>query len=209
MKNQPLPILRRRASLLSLSAAFAAFALLTGCGATPISAAQDTVPAPAAPVTPKVGDIAPDFELLGLKDEKIKLSTLTDQGPVVLMMLRGFPGYQCPLCTAQVGQFLGKAFELKKAGARVLMVYPGPSDGLKAHAAEFVRGKDMPDNFYIALDPDYLFTKQYNLRWEADGETAYPSTFVLDTKRTLLFAKVSHSHGDRAKIGEVLAALPR
>jgi peroxiredoxin len=160
-----------------------------------------------AATPPRVGEVAPDFELDELKGERVKLSALAAQGPVVLVMLRGFPGYQCPLCTAQVGQLLGKAEEFKKANARVLMVYPGPAAGLKDHADEFVRGKDMPANFYLALDPDYRFTNLYGLRWEAKGETAYPSTFVLDGERKVLYAKVSHSHGDRAKVEDVLEAL--
>ena len=209
MKNHPLRFtLRRFSSLLALTATLSAMSLLascsmaqTGAGQAPVAAADE----PAQP--PRVGETAPDFELEGLKGNKIKLSTLAKQGPVVLMMLRGFPGYQCPICTAQVGQFLNKAKELEKAGARVLMVYPGPSDGLKAHADEFVRGKDMPLNFYLAIDPDFSFTNQYGLRWDAQGETAYPATFVLDTERSVLFSKVSRTHGDRSSVDEVLAAL--
>lgn len=65
--------------------------------------------------TGKVGSEAPDFELAALGGEKVKLSKLTESGPVVL---RGYPGYQCPLCTRQVGELIGKADEFKKAGCR-------------------------------------------------------------------------------------------
>lgn len=158
---------------------------------------------------PSVGQIAPDFELDELGGGQIKLSTLAEQGPVVLVMLRGFPGYQCPLCTAQVGELIAQVEAFSQSNARVLMVYPGPAEGLKEHAAEFVRGKDMPNRFYLALDPDYSFTNLYGLRWDAENETSYPSTFVLDTQRKVLFAKVSKEHGDRAKVEDVLAALPK
>jgi peroxiredoxin Q/BCP len=158
---------------------------------------------------PVVGDIAPDFELDELGGKQVKLSTLAKAGPVVLVMLRGFPGYQCPICTAQVGQLIGKSEAFKKANARVLLVYPGPAAGLKEHAGEFVRGKDMPANFYLALDPDFSFTNLYGLRWVAENETSYPSTFVLDPQRKVLFAKVSKEHGDRAKVEDVLAALAK
>ncbi len=156
-----------------------------------------------------MGETAPDFELKNLKSENIKLSVLSDKGPVILVALRGFPGYQCPICTVQVGQLIAKAEQFAKANARVLLVYPGPSEGLKARADEFVRGKDIPANFHLVLDPDFKFTNRYGLRWKAAGETAYPSTFVLDTRRKVLFAKVSRSHGDRAKVDDVLAALPK
>lgn len=206
-KNQP-----RRLLL-----AAAATALLTGCtGATngdadttkasPKPAAQETA---VASKKPAVSDIAPDFELDAINGQKIKLSEMTDKGPVVLIMLRGFPGYQCPICTVQVGQLMGKAKEFAHAKANVLLVYPGPAQGLKAHAAEFVQGKDIPQNFHLLLDPDFSFTNLYGLRWNAKNETSYPSTFVLDKTRKVLFAKISHEHGDRAKVEDVLAALPK
>ncbi len=107
----------------------------------------------------------------------------------------------------EVAEFRGNGDEFKKAGARVLFVYPGPADGLKAKATEFVKGKDYPAHFTILLDPDYTFTTAYRLRWDAKNETAYPSTFVIYGKRKVTFAKVSTAHGDRAKAQEVLENL--
>lgn len=160
-----------------------------------------------APVPPKVGETASDFELKDLKDSPVKLSTLAKKLPVVLVMLRGFPGYQCPFCTAQVGSLVGRADEFAAANAHVLLVYPGPSAQLKEHADEFVNGNALPANFSFVLDPEYAFTKQYGLRWDKTGETSYPATFVVNTDMSVLFSKVSHSHGDRATADEILAAL--
>ena len=125
------------------------------------------------------------------------------------MVLRGYPGYQCPICSKQVGEFVGKADQLKKAGARVVFVYPGPADKLKEHAAEFTKGKekDYPAEFTLVLDPDYTFTNAYNLRWDAKNETAYPATFVIDGDRKVTFATVSKTHAGRAKADDVLKAL--
>ena len=57
------------------------------------------------------------------------------------------------------------------------------------------------------LDPDYTFTNAYGLRWNAENETACPATFVIDTNRKVVFAKVSKTHGDRAEVADVLDAL--
>jgi peroxiredoxin len=159
--------------------------------------------------TPKVGDTAPDFELETLDGARLKLSALSQQGPVVLVVLRGYPGYQCPVCTAQVGDLLGKSRQFQAARSRVVLVYPGPSEELKNRAAEFVRGKSLPENFDLVLDPDFAFTASYGLRWDAPNETAYPSTFVLDENRVVRFAKISRSHGGRAKASEVIDALSK
>lgn len=62
-----------------------------------------------------------------LKGEKTaKLSELTKTGPVVLVVLRGYPGYQCPICTRQVADLRRNADEFAKLGAKVVLVYPGP-----------------------------------------------------------------------------------
>ncbi len=164
-----------------------------------------TTYAQAAP--PAVGDKAPDFALNDLKDHPVTLASQLKKGPVVLVLLRGFPGYQCPFCTRQVATLLGKAKEFENAKAQVVLVYPGPSEALKQHADEFLHDKTLHANFQFVLDPDYAFTTRYDLRWDAPHETSYPSTFVLDKQGKVRFVKISHSHGDRANVDEILKAL--
>jgi len=156
---------------------------------------------------PAVGDTAPNFTLNTLEDKPVELKQLTSKRPVVLVVLRGWPGYQCPLCTRQVNDFVSHAPELDTAGAQVLMVYPGPAADLKAHAQEFLQNKNWPGNFQFVIDPDYSFTKSYGLRWEAKNETAYPSTFILDKENKVRFAHVSRQHGDRVGSTAAIKAL--
>jgi peroxiredoxin len=164
-------------------------------------------PAAWAQDPPEVDSIAPDFSLNTLAGDEVTLSKLTAQGPVVLVVLRGFPGYQCPICTAQVGSLVGRADDLARADARVLLVYPGPAEGLQAHAEEFLAKTRLPENFTFLLDPDYAFTDAYHLRWDAPRETAYPSTFVLDRDRKVLSSRISRTHGGRSSVDEILRAL--
>ncbi len=158
-------------------------------------------------VPPEKGQKAPDFELQTLTGDRLRLSSATAESPVVLVVLRGFPGYQCPLCNRQVKEFVGKANEFSAAGARVVMVYPGPGETLKDKANEFAADKAMPANFTMVLDPDYKFTNQYGLRWDAPQETAYPSTFILDKDGKVVWSKISKTHGGRSSAAEVLAEL--
>jgi hypothetical protein len=58
-----------------------------------------------------------------------------------------------------------------------------------------------------SLIPDYKMTNLYGLRWDAPHETAYPSTFILDASGTIIFEKISHSHGDRTSADDILAQL--
>lgn len=52
---------------------------------------------------PKVGDKALEFTLRRLEDKDVKLGELTAKEQAVLVVLRGWSGYQCPLCTSRCG----------------------------------------------------------------------------------------------------------
>ncbi len=161
----------------------------------------------AAATPPEVGNTAPNFTLNTLDAKPVELKRLTAEQPVVLVVLRGWPGYQCPICTRQVQDFIRKKDDFIARGAQVLMVYPGPADKLKEHAQEFLQDKQWPAEFLFVIDPDYSFTKAYGVRWEAGRETAYPSTFIIDTERQVRFAKVSKTHGGRVSADDALKAL--
>jgi peroxiredoxin len=162
-----------------------------------------------AAAPPKVGDKAPDFALKTLDNQTVHLSDLSAGSRVVLIVLRGWPGYQCPICTRQVQDYISSSSGFAETKARVIMVYPGPADNLEAHAKEFLENKQWPKEFLYVTDPDYMMVNAYGLRWDAPQETAYPSTFVLDPQGNVLSAKISRSHGDRTKASDILEELKR
>lgn len=156
---------------------------------------------------PKVGERVSDFELPALLGGTVKLSEVAKQGPTAVIVLRGFPGYQCPLCRRQVQAFVKEAGGFDDAGARVLFIYPGEVNDLAAKAQEFLGTEPLPEGFHLLLDPGYSFTNAWNLRWDAPQETAYPATFVIDKDLTVRMAKVSASHGGRSAPADVLRGL--
>ncbi|HXT40119.1 MAG TPA: peroxiredoxin-like family protein [Candidatus Angelobacter sp.] len=156
---------------------------------------------------PKTGDKAPDFALRTLDDQPVQLSALTTKGAVALLVLRGWPGYQCPLCERQVQDLVKNAAKIRERNIRMLFVYPGPADQLKAHAGEFLQNKDWPKDFLFVIDPDFVFTVSYGLRWDAPNETAYPSTFIIGSDNTVRFARVSKEHGGRVSASDLLKQL--
>jgi peroxiredoxin len=160
-----------------------------------------------ATMSPMEGHKAPDFALTSIDGATVRLSAEVARGPVVLVVLRGWPGYQCPFCTRQFGDYLAHAGEIASTGAQVLFVYPGPADGLKDHAADFTKSMPLPAHYRLLLDPDYTFTNTYGLRWNAPQETAYPSTYVLRKGGVIVLARTSHEHGARVPAADVLSAL--
>jgi peroxiredoxin len=108
----------------------------------------------------------------------------------------------------QVHDFVEHSADLAAEKANVLLVYPGPPADLDQHAKEFLtKQADLPPNIRLVIDPDYKMTNLYGLRWDAPHETAYPSTFILDKHGTILFERVSHTHGDRTSAEDVLGRL--
>jgi thioredoxin-dependent peroxiredoxin len=155
--------------------------------------------------TPAVGAKAPDFTLSTPTGKAITLSTEQGGHPLVLVILRGFPGYQCPYCVRQVHDFVDHASDFNAKNMRVLLVYPGPPGHLDQHAKKFLEKQaELPSNVVLVTDPDYKVTNLYGLRWHAPFETAYPSTFILDSKGTVVFEKISHKHGDRLSAQDAL-----
>ena len=155
--------------------------------------------------TPAVGAKAPDFTLSTPTGKTVTLSAEQSGHFFVLVILRGFPGYQCPYCVKQVHDFVDRASDFKAKNTRVLLVYPGPPADLDQHAKEFLEKQaELPSNVVLVTDPDYKVTNLYGLRWNAPQETAYPSTFILDKKGMVVFEKISHSHGDRLSAQDAL-----
>lgn len=154
-----------------------------------------------------VGQKAPDLTLRNLEGKEISLSKIWKDSPLVLIVLRGFPGYQCPACQAQVGQFKRDAADLEKKGCRVVFVYPGVKASLEQRAKEFAGEEKLPAIFSFAIDPDYALTNAYGIRWDAPNETAYPSTFVINSKGVVTWSRISRTHGGRVSVKEVLTAL--
>jgi thioredoxin-dependent peroxiredoxin len=159
--------------------------------------------------TPAVGAKAPDFTLSTPTGKAVRMSSEQRGERLVLVVLRGYPGYQCPYCVRQVHDFVDHASDFAAKNTRVLLVYPGPPADLDQHAREFLEKQaDLPADIVLVADPDYKVTNLYGLRWDAPHETAYPSTFVLDKKGFVVFEKVSRSHGDRLSAQDALDHLP-
>ena len=169
--------------------------VVAGCG---LAAAQ----------TPPVGAKAPDFILQTPAGNSVDFARERARGTTVLVLLRGFPGYQCPYCVKQVHDFVEHGADFAAIRVNVVLVYPGPPADLDQHAKEFLaKQADLPANIKLLVDPDYKMTNLYGLRWDEPHETAYPSTFILDRNGKIIFEKISHSHGDRTSADDILSQL--
>lgn len=151
-----------------------AICLITSVG---VVSGQNTAPSNQESTVPALGDKARDFTLNDLQGRPVGLFELTGKSKVVLIVLRGFPGYQCPICSSQVGSLISKATELSDAGAQVVFVYPGPPDKLNDRAGEFLKGKKLPDNFLLVVDRRLITSQASALHNRPAGISDLPRSF--------------------------------
>jgi peroxiredoxin len=162
----------------------------------------------AEPKSVAVGEIAPDFNLPVVgEDEFITLKDANKDGPIVVVILRGYPGYQCPLCSEQVGSLANRAATLAKLTKRVILVYPGEASMLDKHAEQFMSARTLPEPLLLVRDPDFKAVEAYGVRWKAPRETAYPAAFVIDKNGRVRWSKISESHAGRATTDEIVREL--
>lgn len=156
------------------------------------------------------GEPAKDFRLQAIAGQhsgEVQFSQVNASGPVVIVLLRGYPGSQCPACTAQVADLVKYADQFAAKQAQVLLIYPGAKSRLDQRAGEFLQGTQLPKPLTFLLDPDLEFTKAYSLRWDAPNETSYPSTIVVNKKGKIAFLKISDTHRGRSTAKEILDEL--
>jgi peroxiredoxin len=156
----------------------------------------------------EIGDRIIDFELpIVGSEEYLTLSEECKQGAVVVIVLRGYPGYQCPICSRQFGSLSNRAKALAKEAHRVILVYPGEAETIEKNAEQFLGSRRLPEPLVLVRDQGMEMVDQWGLRWNARKETAYPATYVFDRNARLRWKKVSKSKAGRSTVEEILKAL--
>ncbi|MER3396504.1 MAG: peroxiredoxin [Acidimicrobiia bacterium] len=144
------------------------------------------------------GDRAPDFETLTHTGEKIQLSEVWANSPVVLFF---YPKAFTPGCTAEACHFRDLRSEFEKVGARIFGVSTDNVDKQSEFASEHGL------SYTLLADPDGTVCKLYGVKRNL-LPIAKRTTFVIDKGGEIL--EVVHNefsmnvHADRAL--EVLAA---
>src|SRR5260370_39203463 len=98
------------------------FAFRAAVGVSTLCMAVVSAPAQ----SPEIGSKAPDFTLSTPTGVSVRLSQDTAKGKTVLVVLRGFPGYQCPYCERQVHDFVEHASDFEAHECNILVLFPRP-----------------------------------------------------------------------------------
>lgn len=164
---------------------------------------------------------APDFIGTDFRGDRIQLSRLYADGPVVLVFYRGS---WCPYCNIHLQQIQAQLEDIKKFNATVVAVSVDKVD----KAAKGVDGNDL--DFYVISNPkgDILekyrltyvvpealnkkYLDEYNIDLEAasgrtDRMIAIPGTYVIDTTGNIAFAYADENYKMRTSPREIISEL--
>ncbi len=170
----------------------------------------------------QVGAKAPDLTLLDALNQPVRLSSLWQRGPLVLIFYRG--GW-CPYCNLELRAWQQHLEALKHMGAQLVAVspqtpdnslstaeknelaFPVLSDSALQAATGFGVAFEMPPaliELYSRVGND-LPVLNGNGRWVLP----VPATYVIDRDGRITYAHIEADYRARAEPGDVLAAVAR
>ena len=167
----------------------------------------------------KVGDRAPDFELLNAAGKKVKLSELTERGPVVLTWYRG--GW-CPYCNIALRGFHKSLPLLRAAGATLVALSPETPDNTlstkEKNQLDFEvlsdTGNKVAHAFGVAYKVPKVVMDQSRGRLDLSkhngndsGELPLGATYIIDRDGVIRYAFVDADYRKRAEPSDVIVAL--
>ena len=169
-----------------------------------------------------VGDLAPDFELVSDKGERISLAGHLQNGPVVLMFYRG---HWCLYCNAALAAYEGALDQIASYGASLLAISPQSS----AFAAQMRQQNAL--SFDLLVDAGGAVAEKFGLRFEAPPEhlealrtlgTAIedanddgganlpiPAAYLIAPDGHILWRHFDPDYRVRPEVEEIVAALER
>ena len=167
----------------------------------------------------KVGDKAPDFELPDASGNKVRLSNLLKQGPVVVTWYRG--GW-CPYCNIALRGFQKVLPEIKAEGASLVALSPETPENTGKTSEKDALGFEVLSDakcqaahaFGVAYKLPPILVDQFKGRldlakYNGDDSHELPlgATYVIDREGVIRYAFVDGDYRKRAEPSEVLAAL--
>jgi len=197
-----------------------ALALLTGSGSRmAIAGEKGKTAEKAAETALKQGDQAIDGELVDSNGDKVQLSKLWEQGPLVVVWYRG--GW-CPLCQRHLSAIQQVLPEIKAAGGRVVAISPEVPKKSEATA------KQNQLDYQVLSDQGNQLGHKYGVTFTLPTETAtkyqemfdlaayngddsmqlpVPAAYVISPQGEITYAFVNADYRERAKPDDLLQAI--
>ncbi len=169
----------------------------------------------------EVGQKAPDFEGQDQYGQKFSLSSLLNEGPVVLIFYRGD---WCPVCNRYLGRFQDSLHLIMSAGGQVLAITPETNDNIQNTLAKAKVGlkvmSDRDEQVMDAYGVKFRVTKGYQNRiklglgddiasnnGQEEANLPVPATYIIGRDGTIKFRQFDLDYRVRASIEEMIGQL--
>jgi peroxiredoxin len=172
----------------------------------------------AVPKGLEVGQKAPDFEGQDQYGQKFSLSSLLNEGPVVLIFYRGD---WCPVCNRYLGRFQDSLHLIMSAGGQVLAITPETNDNIQNTLAKTKVGlkvmSDRDEQVMDAYGVKFRVTKGYQNRiklglgddiasnnGQEEANLPVPATYIIGRDGIIRFRQFDLDYRVRASIQDMI-----
>ncbi|MBA3709845.1 MAG: redoxin family protein, partial [Planctomycetes bacterium] len=152
-----------------------------------------------------IGKVLPQTRFLSSDGEVIDLASFAGQKPVVIVLLRGFAGQVCLYCAAQTAALCNRITELQKAGAEVVVVYPGPAESIPTFLQAVQTLRKDPPPVTVALDVSLLLVRALGV----EDNLSRPTSVILDRAGKVSYVYVGKTIADRPSVDDLLHELAK
>jgi peroxiredoxin/outer membrane murein-binding lipoprotein Lpp len=151
-----------------------------------------------------IGQPLPQSRFLGPDGSIVDLNDYRGKKNVVLVVLRGFPGFVCPACSAQTVALMRNEEKFVERDAQVVLVYPGAAESIPAFVDSIKEYEsETPLHFPVLLDVNLGAVEKFDIK----GALAKPTSLIVDKEGLVRFAYVGESYDDRPSAKLLLEAL--
>jgi peroxiredoxin len=128
--------------------------------------------------------------------------------PLVVVFTRGFPGYICPMCVCYTAQFAAAYEEIKRRGAELVIVFPGPRERLASFVTACREAVDENNVNYqlpfpVCMDADLELVERFGIK----ADLSRPATYVFDAEGNAEFCFNGDDPSQRPSIPCILNKL--
>lgn len=197
--------------------------LLATVFAASIHAEENKIASSAKETTPiKTGDQLPDVSVVDANGEAVKLSSLHEKGPVVIVFFRGS---WCPICTQHFQDLIKTHPEIAKTGATLVAISPDTAENTQANTTK------LQTPFPLLSDSDLSATKAFGLAFQVDDATLVkykgfgidlekasgknhhslpvPAVYIVDKSGKIVFAHSDPDYTKRLDAAKIVTELKK
>lgn len=169
-----------------------------------------------------VGEEAPLFQAVDQHGKEVKLASLRENGPVVLIFYRG---HWCPVCNKYLKSFTDSLQQLEAAGAQIIAVTPSTPENVAKMSRKFegalrILG-DQEGAIMEKYGVDFKVTEAYqgkirkglgadiaSSNGQEEARLPVPATYIIDKEGVIAWRQFDLNYHNRASVAEILAHLP-